>query len=112
VVGDRRPDQAPDARPAARGRLGYVDLAQRAAASEPAGRRQAPGRPAQVGLVHGQTTGRERHYRIDEEQLARALAQLHAVSTAWDGRLRRIKRLAEALQKNNNHPTDHEGIDT
>lgn len=67
---------------------------------------------AQVGLVHGQTTGRERHYRIDEEQLARALAQLHAVSTAWDGRLRRIKRLAEALQKNNNHPTDHEGIDT
>jgi DNA-binding transcriptional ArsR family regulator len=51
-----------------------------------------------AGLVHGQTAGRERHYRIDEEQLARALAQLDAVSTAWDGRLRRIKRLAEALQ--------------
>ncbi len=50
-----------------------------------------------VGLVHGHTTGRERQYRIDEEQLARALAQLNAVSTAWDGRLRRIKRLAEAL---------------
>lgn len=51
-----------------------------------------------AGLVHGRTAGRERHYRIDEEQLARALAQLDAVSTAWDGRLRRIKRLAEALQ--------------
>ena len=51
-----------------------------------------------AGLVHGQTVGRERHYRIDEEQLDRALAQLNAVSAAWDGRLRRIKRLAEALQ--------------
>ena len=51
-----------------------------------------------VGLVQGQTAGRERHYRIDEEQFARALTQLNAVSTAWDGRLRRIKRLAEALQ--------------
>ena len=51
-----------------------------------------------AGLVHGQTAGRERHYRIDEEQLARALAQLNAVCTAWDGRLRRIKHLAEALQ--------------
>jgi DNA-binding transcriptional ArsR family regulator len=52
-----------------------------------------------VGLVHGETAGRERHYRIDDEQLARALAQLNAVATAWDGRLRRIKRLAEALQE-------------
>jgi len=51
-----------------------------------------------AGLVHGQTAGRERHYRIDEEQFARALAQLNAVCTAWDGRLQRIKRLAEALQ--------------
>ncbi len=52
-----------------------------------------------VGLVRGRPAGRERHYRIDEEQLARALAQLDAVSTAWDGRLRRIKRLAEALEE-------------
>jgi ArsR family transcriptional regulator, cadmium/lead-responsive transcriptional repressor len=52
-----------------------------------------------AGLVHGETAGRERHYRIDEEQLERALAQLTAVSTAWDGRLRRIKRLAESLQQ-------------
>ncbi len=52
-----------------------------------------------AGLVHGQTVGRERHYQIDEEQFARALAQLSAVSNAWDGRLRRIQRLAEALHK-------------
>jgi DNA-binding transcriptional ArsR family regulator len=68
-----------------------------------------------AGLVHGQTAGRERHYRIDEEQLARALAQLNAVSTAWDGRLRRIKRLAEALQnideERGTPPPDHEGTD-
>ena len=58
-----------------------------------------------AGLVHGQTAGRERHYRIDEAQLARALAQLDAVSTAWDGRLQRIKRLAEALQDQQDHDT-------
>jgi DNA-binding transcriptional ArsR family regulator len=52
-----------------------------------------------VGLVRGETSGRERHYRIDGAQLERALAQLNAVSTAWDGRLRRIKRLAESLQR-------------
>ncbi len=57
-----------------------------------------------AGLVHGHTAGREKHYRIDEAQFARALAQLNAVSTAWDGRLRRIKRLAEALH-------DHERND-
>ena len=58
-----------------------------------------------VGLVHGETAGRERHYRIDDEQFARAVAQLNAVSTAWDGRLRRIKRLAEALQEERGGPS-------
>jgi ArsR family transcriptional regulator, cadmium/lead-responsive transcriptional repressor len=52
-----------------------------------------------TGLVHGETSGRERQYRIDDEQFERALDQLHAVSTAWDGRLRRIKRLAESIQQ-------------
>ena len=60
-----------------------------------------------AGLVHGKAAGRERHYRIDEQQLARALAQLRAVTTAWDGRLQRIKRLAETLQKTENERTDH-----
>lgn len=50
-----------------------------------------------VGLVHGTTTGRERRYRVDTEQLARASAQLDAVGRAWDARLWRIQRLAEAI---------------
>jgi len=51
-----------------------------------------------AGLVHGTTSGRERHYEIDAAQFARAVAQLAAVSTAWDGRLARIKRIAETIQ--------------
>ena len=58
-----------------------------------------------VGLVQGETAGRERHYRIDDEQFERAVAQLNAVSTAWDGRLRRIKRLAETLQEERGGPS-------
>jgi ArsR family transcriptional regulator, cadmium/lead-responsive transcriptional repressor len=52
-----------------------------------------------VGLVHAQPAGRERLYRVDDAQLARAVAQLQAVGKAWDGRLNRIKRLAEAIQQ-------------
>jgi DNA-binding transcriptional ArsR family regulator len=52
-----------------------------------------------VGLVHVTPVGRERHYRIDEAQLARAAAQLDAVGAEWDGRLERIKRIAESIQR-------------
>lgn len=58
-----------------------------------------------VGLVQGEPVGREHHYRIDDEQFARAVAQLNAVSTAWDGRLRRIKGLAETLQEERGGPS-------
>ncbi|WP_069161029.1 ArsR/SmtB family transcription factor [Nocardia altamirensis] len=51
-----------------------------------------------VGLVHGTPAGRERRYRIDDAQLARAVAQLNAVGSTWDARLQRIKRIAEAIQ--------------
>jgi DNA-binding transcriptional ArsR family regulator len=51
-----------------------------------------------VGLVHGSTTGRERRFRVDEGQLARAVAQLADVGAAWDARLRRIKRIAETIR--------------
>ncbi len=51
-----------------------------------------------AGLVEGTPEGRERRYRVDEEQLARAVAQLNAVGTTWDARLRRIKRIAEAIE--------------
>jgi DNA-binding transcriptional ArsR family regulator len=51
-----------------------------------------------VGLVHVTPAGRERRYQVDEAQLARAVAQLADVGATWDARLRRIKRIAEAIQ--------------
>ncbi|GID93083.1 ArsR/SmtB family transcription factor [Amorphoplanes digitatis] len=52
-----------------------------------------------AGLVHGTPAGRERRYRVDEAQLARAVAQLSSVGAAWDARLRRIKRIAESIAR-------------
>ncbi|HEY3014843.1 MAG TPA: helix-turn-helix transcriptional regulator [Nocardioides sp.] len=52
-----------------------------------------------VGLVHATPAGRERRYDVDEAQLARAVAQLSAVGQTWDARLRRIKRIAERIQR-------------
>ena len=51
-----------------------------------------------VRLVHASSSRREVHYDVGDAQLARAVAQLKAVGSAWDGRLQRIKQLAEALQ--------------
>ena len=52
-----------------------------------------------VGLVHATTAGRARQYRVDQAQLARAIAQLADVGAAWDSRLQRIKRIAETIQR-------------
>ncbi|MBE3013027.1 winged helix-turn-helix transcriptional regulator [Microbispora sp. NEAU-D428] len=52
-----------------------------------------------VGLVRGTPAGREKRYRVDDAQLARAVAQLSSVGAAWDARLQRIKRIAEAIQR-------------
>jgi predicted transcriptional regulator len=52
-----------------------------------------------VGLVRATSAGRERRYRVDDEQLARAVAQLSSVGSTWDARLQRIKRIAEAIQR-------------
>ncbi|MFC4149732.1 ArsR/SmtB family transcription factor [Micromonospora mangrovi] len=52
-----------------------------------------------VGLVRASTSGRERHFRVDEAQLARAVAQLADVGAAWDARLRRIRRIAESIER-------------
>jgi len=60
-----------------------------------------------AGLVHVTPTGREMRYRVDDAQFARAVAQLTAVGTAWDARLRRIKRIAEAVQRTREQ-TDHD----
>jgi DNA-binding transcriptional ArsR family regulator len=52
-----------------------------------------------VGLVRSAPAGRERRYRVDDAQLARAVAQLAEVGSAWDARLQRIKSIAEAIQR-------------
>ncbi len=52
-----------------------------------------------VGLVRAMPAGREKRYRVDGAQLALAAAQLSSVGSAWDARLQRIKRIAEAIQR-------------
>jgi predicted transcriptional regulator len=52
-----------------------------------------------AGLVRAAAAGREKRYHVDEAQLARAVAQLSSVGSAWDARLQRIKRIAEAIQR-------------
>jgi predicted transcriptional regulator len=52
-----------------------------------------------VGLVRATPAGRERRYDVDDVQFARAVAQLSAVSAAWDARLHRIKQIAEQIQR-------------
>lgn len=52
-----------------------------------------------AGLVRATQAGREKRYRVDDAQLARAAAQLSSVGSAWDARLQRIKRMAEAIQR-------------
>lgn len=52
-----------------------------------------------VGLVHATPVGRERRYELDRAQFARAVRQLAEVGTSWDARLRRIKGIAEQIQR-------------
>lgn len=52
-----------------------------------------------AGLVHATTVGREKRFEVDQTRLARAVAQLAEVGAAWDARLRRIKRIAETIQR-------------
>lgn len=56
-----------------------------------------------AGLVHVKATGREKRYRVDDAQLARAVAQLSSVGATWDARLQRIKTIAEAIQETQSH---------
>jgi ArsR family transcriptional regulator, cadmium/lead-responsive transcriptional repressor len=59
-----------------------------------------------AGLVHATAIGREKRYQVDEAQLARAITQLSSVGATWDARLRRIKKIAEAIQ--NSQPAKKE----
>jgi DNA-binding transcriptional ArsR family regulator len=65
--------------------------------------RQAISKHLQVldraGLISGTVTGKERKYRIEERRLGDAVSQLHAVSQSWDRRLRRIRTMAEEIQR-------------
>lgn len=51
------------------------------------------------GLVHPEPVGREVRYAVDPDQFSRACAQVARVSRAWDVRLRRIKSIAERVQR-------------
>jgi DNA-binding transcriptional ArsR family regulator len=51
------------------------------------------------GLVRPEPAGREVRYTVDPNQFARACAQVDRVSRAWDGRLQRIKAIAEAIER-------------
>jgi len=61
-----------------------------------------------VGLVHARPAGREVRYEVDERQLARAAAQLADVGSTWDARLRRIKRIAEAIERAQRQTNEHD----
>ncbi|MFG2802352.1 ArsR/SmtB family transcription factor [Streptomyces pseudovenezuelae] len=61
-----------------------------------------------VGLVHATTAGREKQFRVDQTQLARAVAQLADVGAAWDSRLQRIKRIAETIQRGKDQDDESE----
>jgi ArsR family transcriptional regulator, cadmium/lead-responsive transcriptional repressor len=52
-----------------------------------------------VGLVTPERSGREVRYGVEEGQFAKAVAQLAAVGRDWDARLRRIKAIAEAIER-------------
>jgi len=62
-----------------------------------------------AGLVHATAIGRERRYQVDNAQLSRAVAQLSSVGATWDARLRRIKKIAEAIERS--QPSKKEGTD-
>ena len=64
-----------------------------------------------TGFVHPSSEVRERRYRVDEVQLARAAEQLASGGATWDARLRRIKRFAEAIQRSRDEQNKDEQQD-
>ena len=50
-----------------------------------------------VGLVEGRRSGRETRYQVNLAQFDRATRSLGELAVAWDRRLDRLKRLAEAV---------------
>jgi ArsR family transcriptional regulator, cadmium/lead-responsive transcriptional repressor len=65
-----------------------------------------------VGLVHASSAGRERRYRVDDAQLARASAQLAEVGALWNARLARIKEIAEVIQRDLNDQSNPREVES
>ena len=74
------------------------DLPQRSVAGHAAGGREAPRRAGPRRTRPRHAAGREKRYRVDEAQFARAEALLQTAA-GWDARLRRIKGIAEAIER-------------
>ena len=60
------------------------------------------------GLVNTETVGREVRYTVEPDQFARACAQVAKVNRAWSLRLRRIKTIAETIQRTRETTADTE----
>jgi DNA-binding transcriptional ArsR family regulator len=52
-----------------------------------------------VGLVTQHRQGREVRYSVRVERVDQAARSMLRLANAWDGRLRRIKRMAESLHR-------------
>jgi DNA-binding transcriptional ArsR family regulator len=63
---------------------------------------------SRVGLVAGRRRGREVRYTLRPERLDDAAAAMARVAAQWDGRLVRIKRLAESTQAEARIDTRHQ----
>ncbi len=62
-----------------------------------------------VGLVAGRRRGREVRYTLRPERLDDAAEAMARVAAQWDGRLARIKRLAESAQAEVAIDVEHRG---
>ncbi len=63
---------------------------------------------SRVGLVAGRRRGREVRYTLRPQRLDDAAAAMARVAAQWDGRLVRIKRLAESTQAEARIDTQHQ----
>jgi DNA-binding transcriptional ArsR family regulator len=59
-----------------------------------------------AGLVDGERSGREMYYHVNIDRLDDATRSLTELASAWDRRLLRIKRIAEAANADLKRKTD------
>jgi ArsR family transcriptional regulator, cadmium/lead-responsive transcriptional repressor len=61
-----------------------------------------------AGLVTPRRQGREVRYSVRTERVDEAARCMVRLANAWDGRLRRIQRIAESLHRENQEKALHE----